>query len=55
MTIRRLLLVAPAALFAQSPGNILGRLGLGGNGENKIADGLKEALRVGAINPTSAV
>ena len=47
---RRLLLLAPVSLFAQSPGGILGGLGLGKKGDGKIVDGLKEALRVGVTN-----
>ena len=51
---RRLLLLAPVSLFAQSPGGILGGLGLGKKGDGKIADGLKEALRVGVTNAVNS-
>jgi hypothetical protein len=50
MPTRRLLLIAPVSLLAQSPGGIFGRLGLGKKGNTRMADGLKEALRIGAVN-----
>ena len=37
-------------MFAQPQGGILGRLGLGKKTDYRIADGLKEALRIGAVN-----
>ncbi len=50
MRTRRVLLLMSAALGAQTPGDILGRLGVGRKSSNRVADGLKEALRVGAGN-----
>ncbi len=50
MTTRRLFLLAPSALAGQTPGGIFGRLGIGKPSNNKIADGLREALRIGATN-----
>ena len=50
MTTRRLVLLAPLPLLAQTPGGILGRLGIGKQGNGRVADGLKEALRIGALN-----
>lgn len=50
MRTRRSLLLLSAALGAQTPGDILGRLGAGRKSNNRIADGLKEALRIGAGN-----
>jgi len=50
MPSRRLLLLAPVPLLAQSPGGIWGRLGTGKKSDSRIADGLKEALRIGAAN-----
>lgn len=54
MNRRRLLLLTPVPLAAQTFGGLLERLGLGQKGgDSKIADGLKEALRVGANNAVS--
>jgi len=53
MITRRLLLHTPVPLAAQIPGGILERLGGGGKNNTKIANGLKEALRVGAANAVS--
>lgn len=51
MPSRRLLLLAPVPLLAQTPG-IFERLGIGKKttDSNKIGDALKEALRVGVTN-----
>jgi hypothetical protein len=53
MKTRRLVLLAPVSLIAQTPGGILGRLGIGKQGNGRIGEGLKEALRIGAINAVS--
>jgi len=53
MNSRRLFLLSPLPLAAQVPGGIFDRLGLGSKGNGRIADGLKEALRVGANNAVS--
>jgi len=51
MIVRRWFLFASLPAAAQFPGNIFERLGLGKKpGANRIADGLKEALRIGTGN-----
>lgn len=48
--LRRIVLLAPVVMAGQTPGDIFSRLGLGKKSNGKIADGLKEALRIGAAN-----
>lgn len=50
MQSRRFVLLAPLSLAAQTPGGILGRIGLGKKSDGRVADGLREALRIGALN-----
>jgi hypothetical protein len=50
MTTRRFLILTTVPLLGQTPGDIFGRLGLGKKDGGKVADGLKEALRVGTEN-----
>lgn len=50
MRVRRLLLLAPAMAWGQFPGGFWEKIGLGKKTDPRIADGLKEALRVGAEN-----
>lgn len=48
--LRRAFLLAPAVAAGQTPADIFSRLGLGKKSNNRVADGLKEALRIGAEN-----
>jgi hypothetical protein len=50
MTTRRFLLLTTVPLLGQTPGDLLGRIGIGKKNGGKVADGLKEALRVGTEN-----